>query len=244
MKSIDIATSQNVIIQYSLASVQERMVAFIIDSVVITAIMIVASLFVGIMGDYNSTGQDLIGYFFMLPVLLFYTPVCEVLMHGQTFGKRFSNIKVVRIDGKEPVAVDYLIRWAFRMIDVFLSLGVIGILLINSSTRNQRLGGLLSNTTVVQLRPRTNINLKDVLKIDSRDSHEVKYPEVRQFDEEEMLLIKEMLDRYRRFPNEAHQKLIQELCDRLADQIGLMKSPKDRVIFLKQLIKDYVVLTR
>jgi uncharacterized RDD family membrane protein YckC len=50
-----------------------------------------------------------------------YPLVLESLMEGQTPGKRTLKIRVVKIDGYQASFGDYMIRWVFRIIDVYLS---------------------------------------------------------------------------------------------------------------------------
>ena len=48
-----------------------------------------------------------------VPMLL-YSLVCEVLMHGQTIGKKLLNIRVISLDGGEPQLSQYIVRWMFK----------------------------------------------------------------------------------------------------------------------------------
>ena len=48
-----------------------------------------------------------------LPMLL-YSLVTEVMMHGQTIGKKLMNIRVISLDGGEPELSQYLVRWMFK----------------------------------------------------------------------------------------------------------------------------------
>ena len=87
-----------------------------------------------------------------------YTLVCESLMEGQTFGKKAVKIKVVKIDGFQAGFGDYLIRWIFRLVDIFSNSGIIGIISMIVSKNNQRLGGIASGTAVISLKNDINIS--------------------------------------------------------------------------------------
>ena len=84
--------------------------------------------------------------------------VGESLMEGQTFGKKAMKIKVVKIDGFQAGFGDYLIRWFFRLVDVFSNSGVVGLISMIVSKNNQRLGGIGSGTAVISLKNRVNIS--------------------------------------------------------------------------------------
>jgi hypothetical protein len=86
--------------------------------------------------------------------------------------------------------------------------------------------------------------LEDILKINTIDDYEPTYPEVRQLSEKDMLLIKTIISRYRKHRNKAHQELINDLVKNLMQQLDVVEPPRDKIAFLKTLIRDYIVLTR
>ena len=249
MASIEIRTTQNVSIIYELANVRDRLLAFIIDLIlfgVFYYILLIIVLFA--FGDYlfQSSGfmVSFLIYFFPLFLFLTYCFAFEVLWHGQTVAKRMMGIRVVRLDGREPGLTDYLLRTVFYLIDVFFSMGVIASLLIGSTARHQRLGDLTAHTTVVRVRAVQPLRLRDLQRIESREEYEPQYPGIRQVNEQDMLFVKTVLARYNRFPNAAHREAVRLLANRMAELLGLPEPPKDKVAFLRTLIRDYVVLTR
>lgn len=247
MKSIDIRTTQNVTITYELAEVRERILAFVLDTVFKTIAALILWWMALLFFDRGLHTEELIEYFVyivILPLNTFYTLVSEVLMHGQTLGKKIMRIKVIKLDGKQPGFYDYMIRWTFRIIDIFLSLGVIGVLLIVSTDYAQRLGDLTSNSTVVRIRNKVNISLDDILRINTRQNYEPTYPAIANFREEDILIIKQTIERYQRYRNDAHKKAVVRLCERLAKKLEIEDTGADKIRFLKTLIKDYIVLTR
>lgn len=242
MPTIDIRTTQNVTIRYELAGLRDRVFAFILDMVILYGSLLLISLIV--LDGFQAGGGQYYFYFFVIPVLVFYTLVSEVLMNGQTLGKKAMRIKVVRLNGDAPTLTDYIIRWAFRMIDITLSLGAIASVLISSTDKAQRLGGIVSNTTVIRSLPSGRLYLDDILGIRTSDNYTPKYTAVRQFTEEEMLLMKSVTERAVRFKNEAHQEALQDMVEIVSKRLGLHKPPSDYVHFIQTLIKDYIVLTR
>ena len=97
-----------------------------------------------------------------LPVF-FYNLAFEILMNGQTLGKRALNIKVVRLDGTSPTIANYIFRFILWPIDVFLS-GSIAITLISLTKNGQRLGDLAGGTTVVKLTQRGQVTSQQIVK--------------------------------------------------------------------------------
>lgn len=296
MQKIEITTTQKVAIEYELASWGERLLAFIIDQVIITSFIVIFSMllettlshgalpafilvYMGIMiGAYLLlTGKDvrrispvsigILGVFlfiaflfvsfvegmkhtgildaiFFLPIYFFYSLALESIMDGQTIGKRAMGIKVVKLTGSEPILNDYLIRWTFRMLDIWGSLGMIASLLIGSSPKRQRLGDILANTTVIRINSSMNLRFEDINRIKSLENYEVSYPDVRQFSEQDMLLIKTTLNRFNRYPNDAHRTALNEVLKIVMEKLQIQQRPKQPIQFLKTIINDYIVLTR
>lgn len=242
MRTIDILTTQNVTINYELADVKDRIFATVIDMIIQTiGLLLLAWLFVST-GILPSIEYFL--YFILFPVLFFYYFVSEIIMDGQTLGKRMVGIKVVKLTGAEPSINDYLMRWALRPIDIFFSLGAIGIMLVSSSEKGQRLGDIVANTTVVKVKTVKSIQLVDILNIRTLGSYEPVYRQVRQFNEDEMLLLKEVMDKSLKFKNIGHDEALEMAAQVAKNRLNLDAIPTDRVGFIRTLIKDYVALSR
>ena len=221
MQTIEIRTTQNVRIEYELASLRERFFAFFIDGLIVgsiyfVVIMIIATTFGSILFENPALiSLMLIGMF------IFYQLFSEILADGQSWGKKAMGIKVVRLDGKEPNLSDYLLRAVFHLIDSIMSLGILAALMISSSNKNQRLGDMTANTTVIRIKFNLRFRLEDILKINTIEDYEPTYPEVRQLSEKDMLLIKTIISRYRKYRNKAHQEVVDELVGNLTQQLDI-----------------------
>ena len=106
------------------------------------------------------------------------------------------------------------------------------------------MGDLTANTTVIRVRNNIRFRLSDILNINSLENYEPKYPQVQQLSEQDMLLIKSVINRYRTFRNDAHEKAMKKLVDRMQTILEIEEVPRDREEFLRTLIRDYIVLTR
>lgn len=246
MKTIDIRTTQNVAIEYTLARLGERGLAVAIDLIIVVGVYLLFITLLLRAFDSLATQIPLSVYTLYLPITTFigYCFFMELLAHGQTVGKRLMGLKVMRIDGESPLLSDYLLRAFFQLADLLLSSGVLGALLISSTPRRQRFGDLAANTTVIKVRTPASFQLDDILRISSIDNYQPRYPEVRQLSEEDMLLIKTVLSRYQRYSNAAHIQAVNELVEGIHQRTGLQPRAEAPVEFLRTLIKDYIVLTR
>lgn len=153
MATADIVTGQYVRISQTAASVGDRIVARIIDYVVIFAysFLMFNLLYNALMnldfGQYDTAVRVLLYTILVFLPTSMYSLVCETFFHGQSMGKRFRHIRVVSIDGSQPTIGQLTIRWLFLMIDVWVS--CIGILPIALSKRHQRFGDMAAGTMVI-----------------------------------------------------------------------------------------------
>lgn len=247
MQTIFIKTSQNVSIEYELATLWERLLALLLDMVIVYvgSLILISLLRAAFYSDVDSS--IMMGIFYgLLPLVLFliYQFAMEAFADGQTLGKRALKIKALRLNMDGSGLSDYMLRSIFYLIDLIFSGGILAALLISTTPKRQRLGDLTANTTVVKLQPSYTLKLKDILKISTLDDYEPIYPEVRNLGEKDMLLIKSTIVRYSKHKNPAHRKAVNSLTLHLQEKLGIPEVPRDRIGFLKTLIKDYIVLTR
>lgn len=244
MPTIDIRTTQNVVIQYELATVIDRLVAFLLDlAILIAAYLFLFFVSVELFGNFLYDFGNLI-ILFAIFGLVFYQFLSEVLADGQSWGKRALGIKVVRLDGEQPGLSDYLLRAVFHLPDSLFSVGLIGTLLISATKKRQRLGDLTANTTVIKVRSIHSFELKHILGIQTAENYQPIYPAVRNLSEQDMLLVKQTLQRYRDFQNAAHSKAMDALVARLCYLLQIPNPPRDHTEFLRTVLRDYIVLTR
>lgn len=245
MKQIDITTSNNVTIQYELASVMQRFLALLIDTVIVIFYYLICSFIISLL--FISTSYEtiqIISYILTIPVIFFYNLISEIFFNGQTIGKKTMQIKVVKITGENPNVGDYFVRWTYRLVDIIMSVGAIAAIFVSSSEKSQRLGDLAANTSVIKLNPDNKYSIRDILKIAKNKDYVPTYTQVTQLSDYDMLLIKNSLDRVKKFPNEENKKIILKLIDKITVSLNIEEIPKNKIQFLKTLLKDYIILTR
>ena len=248
MKTIEIRTTQNVTIEYELAGLKERIIAYFIDVMIVYVVFFFLLMFISTtVGSLFSDSDFLLGIVIGLgPIigLIAYQLFSEVTFNGQSWGKKAMSIKVVRLDGREAGLSDYLLRSIFYIIDTIFSFGILAAILISSSEKKQRLGDMTANTTVIKVKSEVEFRLKDILNIQSIKDYEPQYLAVRQLSEQDMLLIKNVISRYQKYKNQAHAEVVLEVVEKLKNRLELEQLPKNKIEFLKTLIRDYIVLTR
>jgi uncharacterized RDD family membrane protein YckC len=152
MATIRVHTAQNVSLEYEVASLGDRIVAAILDNLILGAWALACALIFSSTGLNSGAGVTVMGLIIGVPYV-FYHLVCEVFFNGQSIGKRARDIRVMRLDGTAPSVGDYLLRWLLRIVDTGLFGGLVAIITIAANGRGQRLGDLAAGTTVVKVRP-------------------------------------------------------------------------------------------
>jgi uncharacterized RDD family membrane protein YckC len=244
MKTTEIVTTHNVVIQYEIASVMLRIIAQILDLIVIfTYMWVITLLFARALFSGSTDVVMLVMWLFMLPVI-FYSFMMEALFAGQTPGKMILGMRVLNLNGDNATLSELFMRWMFRMVDIVFSFGMLGVIVALSNEKTQRLGDVLANTVVIKLKPNTEFSITDILKIKKSEDYQPTYPEIVRFTDEDMLLVKNTLERLKNNPNEHYKRLAKELITKICTELNIPEPTKDRLEFLKTTLQDYIVLTR
>lgn len=245
MKHIEITTSNHVGIEYELSSSWQRLIAFFIDGIIIFIWYLLSSFFAEAMFSNNldNSTSTVVVVLFQLPAM-FYSLICEAFFKGQSIGKAVIGIKVVKMDGTNPSIGEATIRWSFRFIDIWFSAGAFAMLLISGSERSQRIGDSLANTIVINKKPKELYSINDILALKDVRKYTPSFPAVIQFTDDDMLLIKNALDRADKYPSDRHDDLLSELRSQITERLALGKIKANNHKFLKKVLQDYIVLTR
>ncbi len=241
MRTLEILTTQNVTIEYPLAGLQDRFVAFLLDALFIFLISVVLYLgFVMIMPQYASVAP----YFTSFPTVIFYSLVSEISGNGQSWGKKITGLKIVKVNGNEIRLSDSIARWIFRPVDIYFSLGGIGMFLITSTLRSQRLGDIVANTAVIKIKPGENPRLHQIEKIRSLEDYTPVFKQVIRMNESQMIVIKTALEEIKKYPNKSHKEALEEMAEIVSNRLQIERGEMGETEFLQQVINDYIVLTR
>lgn len=245
MSELTINTTQNVKINFQAASVGERILAYFVDLLIKGSYLVVIGYFVfNKMGLGDATSKMdrwsaiAIVVLFLFPYM-FYSLVLESILEGQTIGKRLIRIKVVKIDGYQASFPDYLLRWLFRIIDISISSGIIGVVSTIINEKNQRLGDVSAGTAVITLKNKFTIN--STILEDIGEAYVPVYPLVIKLSDNDVRIIKETL-------NTAIAKSDFEMISKLKDKVekvtGIKNQSGRSEDFLKTVIKDYNFYTQ
>ncbi|KER09028.1 MAG: hypothetical protein HY22_14165 [[Candidatus Thermochlorobacteriaceae] bacterium GBChlB] len=240
METIGIQTTQNVEISYEIASVSDRVLAALIDYLIIIAYIFSISILLQVLNLSDSFRDDslfVIVVVLAYAVVLFYDLVCEIFMNGQSFGKKAMKIKVVKLDGTEPSIGAYFLRWVLRIVDSSLFTPAVAVLVVLINGKGQRIGDIAAGTTVVKLTDR--VKLSDTIFEAVEQEHVITYNEVSKLNESDIETIKEVLKTVKDADYSTATRLQEKLKTAIMQKMGIANTDQPPKAFLNTVVKDY-----
>jgi uncharacterized RDD family membrane protein YckC len=245
METIKITTSQNVEIDYAVASLGDRIIARIIDVGIFGAITYVgAIIFVGVSstsgnGNWMKSTGTIVTVVIWLALYVFYDLITEIFFNGQSIGKRLMKIKVISLNGARPSMGQYVLRWLFRAVDFGVTFGSLAVVSVALTDDKQRTGDLIAGTTVIKTEPFNRF--KDLFFKEPHAEHVTTYPQVAQLTDKDINLIHEVI---RYFNATGNSMLVYKLAMRIKAFLGISYSTEiNEYQFLEMVVQDYTSLT-
>ena len=254
MSLIKIDTVFNIDLQFEVAPFPKRLLAYIIDFVILIAYLYSMKYFLyAILGlsydDYM--GLDIL--LISLPMLL-YSLITEVVLNGQTLGKKLMNLRVISLDGGEPTLGQYLLRWVSKFFEwpflfgyiyfmngmlilYIITTGMFGIavvIIIAISPKNQRLGDMAAGTVVIDGKLNTGLEDTIFMQINQPD-YKVTFPEVMRLSDNDINTIKTILKRGQKTNNLDVSRKVE---DKVKSVLNI-ESDMPPQAFLEKLLEDY-----
>jgi uncharacterized RDD family membrane protein YckC len=219
---LTIDTPEQTALEYPIAGLGSRFLAMLAD----TAIQVVLSLFAVIVGSIMAgflSGFWKVGAqwtFAILVILLFlfysgYFALFEIFWNGQTPGKRFAQIRVIKDDGRPIGPYEAIVRNALRLVDSLPTMYGVGLLSIFLSKQSKRLGDFVAGTVVVHEKTLTEVRPYMETKSDETlppiDASKVSLDEVQ--------LIETFLNRRDNLEPAVRTTMASQIANRLADKM-------------------------
>jgi uncharacterized RDD family membrane protein YckC len=230
MDNIRIQTTQNVDIEYELASIGDRILATLLDYVFFIAYGLLIGIVAGIAGGAFLENIGII-FLLILPIFL-YDLLCEMFFQG-SFGKMIMKIKVVKLDGTQAGFGAYLLRWLLRIIDTRIFSGGVALIAILANGKGQRIGDMAAGTTVIKMKQKVTLN--DTILNRVKPDYTIVYPEVARLSDNDIAIIKEVMQVSLRTGN--HQA-IEKLATKIKATMGITVN-LPHAQFLATVVQDY-----
>jgi uncharacterized RDD family membrane protein YckC len=190
MANLAINTTQNVNLDYKIASIGDRMLAFLIDLFIFFVYLYAVELITAAMGEAFSDRWTVFGFqqLLLLPVM-FYSLLMHIIFNGRTVGKMILKTRVVKLDGSPVHWSNYLTLWMLRLIDIWMFLCAVGVLALIFSEKRQRVGDMAAGTVVISTK--NTVKISHTILEEVEDAYEPTFLNVTKLTDKDVRLIKE-----------------------------------------------------
>ncbi len=236
-----VLTPEKVVVTYRLAGAGARIFAYLLDVLIVWFLMILVALMIGFtVGSVDGgLGQLLIGLAFVFGSLL-YSTLFEGLWNGQSLGKKAMSLRVRMLDGTPVTFAAALYRNLFRVVDAMpgipvIGLYMVGLVLMFTSERSQRLGDLAAGTVVVY-EPRSIPRFNPSPYKFGQHPFEHAIGELRGMTIEEYFAIKRLCDRFPELGPETQARSLREFWDPFARRHGIAPIANVHPVYLMEAV--------
>ncbi len=243
MRKITIRTPEQVEIEFKLAGVGSRFIGIAIDTLIQFVLLLIVwlSVFIAQPSLTSKNFLDFIksGFAALLIVLTFlitfgYFIFFETIWSGQTPGKKFAKIKVLKDNGEPVSFIDVLIRNIFRLVDFLPFYYMIGIISILVSGKAKRIGDIAAKTVVILLKEESAHPLFLDVNVEGANSVDVSL-----LGEEEYNLARNFLLRRKNIKGEHRGRIAKKVAKVLYKKLGMDSIEMGEEEFIEAVALEY-----
>jgi uncharacterized RDD family membrane protein YckC len=241
---LTIETPELIPLEFPLAGIGSRFLAIAVDTLIQAGIA--AGLFVlGLLAFSSSTFQPhhrqvWLGAFGIIAYFLLqfgYFAGFESFWNGQTPGKRYLNLRVIKDTGQPINVYDSVARNLLRIVDSLPGLYGVGIVSVLVSKKSQRLGDFVAGTVVVHEKPL--IERLGVGWAGSRSAAPSPY-DTSSLTPEEFQLLEAFLARRNQLAPNVRKELAQQILFRIGAKLAIPEPERaEPDVLIRKLVDDY-----
>ena len=251
--TITIRTPESVELEFVLAGIGSRAVALLVDYVMLgIGLLVIAIAYSFLMFQTMAVGESLpfdtepmrlwilaISLLLSFALYIGYFVIFETLWYGQTPGKRYTKIRVIRDNGQPERLPQATLRALLRPVDDTFFIGFFCILLSNTE---KRIGDWLAGTLVVQNDPNVvgqKIQIPPRAQTIGRDLTAL--VDFNALSPDNFATIRDFLQRRPTLSPKARKQVSNQLARRFRDQLELESLPTEMttLTFLEALYWGY-----
>jgi len=229
MPSLDkltIETPEQTTLEFPLAGIGSRFLALALDTLVeVAAIGVVGIVLIAlaIPGSFFLSSSGLwavaIAIFLIFALNFSYFALFETLWNGQTPGKRWTHLRVIKDTGRPIGAYDAVLRNLLRIVDLLPTLYAAGIITMIVSRENKRIGDYAAGTVVVHEKPLEAV--ASIWNAPAKPARTVPLGPSPQVTLEELQLIETFLERRDSLDLDVRRAMAHQIADRIGGRIGV-----------------------
>lgn len=230
---LKIDTPEQIALELPLAGIGSRFLAMTIDTLIqALAYLIIGLLFLLILPEGFSlltflpkTLGPALAIFIGFAVYWGYFAIFESLWNGQTPGKRFAGIRVIKESGRPINAFEAIGRNLMRAVDGMPGMYGVGLVCMMCNRHSRRLGDFVAGTVVVHEKPTEEIRPTWNTATDTAP----RTGALGQMTTEELVLIETYLSRRFELDPEVRLRTAIQIADRIKAKTGLEPQPHQHV---------------
>ena len=236
MDSIDqlsIDTPEQIALELPLAGIGSRFLAVAIDTLIQTVIyLIVGFIFLSTLPAGSSVFTFVprllgpaLAVFVLFAIYWGYFAFFETIWQGQTPGKRYAGVRVIKESGRPINAFEAIGRNLMRAVDGLPGIYGVGLVCMMCNQQSRRLGDFVAGTVVVHEKPTEDVRPS----WNTSDQGVAAAPGLVQVTAEELVLIETYL--HRRWDLDKYVRLNTaiQIADRIKAKTGLQPLPHQHV---------------
>jgi len=235
-----IETPEQTLLEFPLAGIGSRFVALALDTILQVAAIIILSLLVVAAAAggpllTRSGNQWMIAIALVLFFLVNfgYFAFFEAVWNGQTPGKRYARLRVMRDNGHPVGAYEAIVRNLLRLIDQVPGIYAVGIVSALLSRQNKRLGDHVAGTVVVHER------LLEGMKPVRQTPAQPAVYDVARISPEEVQLLETFFYRREGLDTALRHHLASEIAERIGEKLGVPRKARlDSEAFLEAIAEQ------
>jgi uncharacterized RDD family membrane protein YckC len=253
MSIITIGTPFNIDLEYKIAAFNKRLLAWLIDVIIICAYYYLMLRFIYPLAGLSNGISNAASLLAVIIPVMAYQLIFEMFLNGQTIGKIAAGIKVIDKEGREPTLGQYITRWILCIGNLFIYI-IPYVLLANPafmiffmvlylpdfltmiiSAKSQRIGDFAAGTVVIDKNYKANINETIYLQIETT-GYKPLYPQVMRLTDRDINGIRNLLNTKR--PSKQTENYTIDVAQKIKTVLGI-ESNMHSIDFLEKLLQDY-----
>jgi len=148
-----ILTGEGVLLDTKPAAFASRLLASVIDLLILGAVFVAGSIVLGVIGaSMDAYGSRILGIVVVAAVTVVLPTTVETLTRGRSLGKLALGVRIVRDDGGPITVRQALIRALVGVIELWMTAGVVALIASMVHPQGKRLGDVLAGTYAARVR--------------------------------------------------------------------------------------------
>ena len=223
---LTIETPEQTLLEFPLAGIGSRFLAVALDTLLQwAAIWVIAIVFllVAVPLSLFSKGAGVwtvaVGVFIVFAIQFAYFALFEALWNGQTPGKRWTHLRVIKDSGRPISAYDAVLRNLLRIVDALPALYATGLITMLISRENKRVGDFAAGTVVVHEKPLQEVS--SIWNVPVAAPQSAPFGSSVQITSEELQLVETFLERRGSLDPQVRWSMARQIADRIGSRIGV-----------------------